>query len=150
MDYLSRFKINKKLSSPEKQLIIRRCFEMTNLRTKGVWNKKDDSLPVNDIDLSSLYSSEEIPFMGVLYHEEEDYRDRSRFRDMLDTYIKADIKDTLNISFSDYIRYTPLEASILIRACETHKENKLEIQMEQDKALKQAEDQIIKGGADGV
>lgn len=83
----------------------------------------------------SLYSADERPFMGVLYNEEEDYRDRSQYMELLEKYISADIRETLGISFLEFLQVSNLEASMMIKVCENHKQRKIEIQNEQVKEM---------------
>lgn len=128
---------NRKFSSPDKQLIIRRCFEYCLVRSKGQWGsfnpkKSNEGLPHDyDTNPNSLYSPDEIPFMGVLYNEEEDYRDRSLYMESLQKYISADIRETLGISFLEFMNVSNLEASMMIKVCETHKQRKIDLQNEQ-------------------
>lgn len=144
LEFMSKFKItseNRKFSSPEKQLIIKRCFEYCLVRSKGQWGsfntkKKTQVLPHDyETNPNSLYTEDERPFMGVLYNEEEDYRDRSMYTELLEKYISADIRETLGISFLEFINVTHHEASMMIKACEAHKQRKIEIQNEQVKEM---------------
>ena len=144
LEFLKKFNItssNRKFSSPDKQLIIRRCFEYCFVRCKGQWGtynpkKGTDALP-HDYETNpiSLYTSDEVPFMGVLYNEEEDYRERSLYSELLQKYISADVRETLGISFLEFMNVTNLEASMMIKVCETHKQRRIDIQNEQVKEM---------------